>query len=80
MKVVIYGKPNCGWCDRAKDLAGTKEGIEVEYIDITKAGLGKEELTAIVGKPVSTVPQILVDGVPVGGFEFFKPYVDRFEG
>lgn len=79
MKVVIYGKPNCPWCDRAKELAKTKVGIEVEYIDISSLPNPAATLTQLVGKPVTTVPQIFVDGVPVGGFESFKPYVDRFE-
>lgn len=75
MKVVIYGKPNCSWCVRAKDLAATNPEIEVEYIDIVEAGLGKDELTNIVGKLVTTVPQIIVDGIAVGGYEAFAPIV-----
>lgn len=78
MKVVIYGKPNCAWCVRAKELAATKPEIEVDYVDIVEAGLGKDELTNIVGKPVTTVPQIIVDGVAIGGYDEFAPIVKAF--
>jgi len=79
MKVVIYGKPNCPYCVSAKELVKTKAGIEYEYIDIVEAGLGKEELSMLVGKPVLTVPQIFVDDKPIGGFSDLEPIIKRYE-
>ena len=80
MKVVIYGKPNCPWCDRAKELVKTKPGIECEYIDITVAGINGPKLSELCGVTVSTVPQIFINGVyNPGGFQGLVPKVNAFE-
>ena len=67
MKVVIYGKPACVFCTRAKDLVKAK-GIDHEYVDFIETGMGREGLEEIVGGPVTTVPQIFVDNVHIGGY------------
>lgn len=54
MKLTIHTLPMCPWCVRAKKLA-TKLGHEYEEV------LGKHE-------DWPTVPYILRDGEPVGGF------------
>ena len=71
MQAVIYGRPNCPYCDSAKALAG-REGIDYTYIDIRAAGIDGEKLSEMLGRPVRTVPQILVDGEYVGGFTEFE--------
>lgn len=72
MSVVIYGRANCLYCDKAKQLVIDKK-LEYTYIDIREAGLGKEELTKLVGKEVLTVPQIFKDDKYVGGYtELFE--------
>ncbi|EBY9763853.1 hypothetical protein D5W64_12140 [Salmonella enterica subsp. enterica serovar Saintpaul] len=69
MKVKIYGKPNCKWCDAAKLLAADK-GCDIEYINIVEAGIDGAKLSLICGEPVRTVPQIFVDDAFVkGGYE-----------
>lgn len=78
MKTVIYSTPNCPYCKSAKTLAESK-GHEVEYIDITTVGIDKVKLSEIVGQPVTTVPQILVDGQYIGGFEDFQKFVNAPE-
>lgn len=76
MKVVIYGKEGCPFCVRAKELCETKE-IDHEYIDFIKAGMTKQDLEQIVGRPIGTVPQILVDGVAIGGYTDLVPLVQK---
>lgn len=77
MKVVIYGKPNCPWCVKAKDLA-VAEGHEYTYIDIKAAGIDGAKLSEICGEPVSTVPQIFVDDKFIkGGFTGFNEHVEK---
>lgn len=76
MKAVIYGKPNCPWCDRAKQLAEIND-VEVEYVDIVAAGIDGAKLSEIVGRPIRTVPQIVVDDQYVGGFEDFKKHIEE---
>lgn len=70
MNVTIYGKTDCPNCVRAKELC-TAKGIEFEYIDFVKTGMTRDQLGEIMQTPVSTVPQIVVDGKPVGGFVQF---------
>jgi len=67
MKVTIYGKPQCPLCDRSKALVEAR-GIDFEYIDFVAANMTREELSVIMGRPVSSVPQILVDGCPIGSY------------
>jgi len=70
-KVIIYGKPNCPFCERAKSLCQA-QNRSYEYqtvgVDITK-----EQLEEKVGRPIRTVPQIFImeDGFAeyVGGFQ-----------
>lgn len=78
----VYGREGCSFCLKAiellnKDRVFKKYGMEVRtcYHNIVQEGLSKDDLTEIMGKPVTTVPQILVDGLPLGGFSELKYYV-----
>ena len=64
-KVEIYTKMFCGYCHRAKRLLDSKGVDYVEY-DITMNGAKREEMIARA-PGARTVPQILIDGRPVGG-------------
>lgn len=74
MQVTIYGKQQCPNCVRAKELCEAR-GIAYEYIDFVETGMTKQELEAIMGTPVSSVPQILVDGKPVGGYNHLTAHL-----
>ena len=70
----VYSKPNCPWCDRAKALLTAKgEAYEEIILDVGQAKVeGKTyvsvaELKAVVPNAQS-VPQILHDGILVGGY------------
>ncbi|QZA70506.1 GrxA family glutaredoxin [Erwinia phage AH04] len=76
MKVVIYGKDQCVFCKRAKQLVEERD-VDNEYIDIIETGLGKEGLEKIVGGPVTSVPQIFVDDVHVGGYTDLVSYLNK---
>lgn len=78
MNAVIYGRPQCKWCDKAKELA-VRENIDYTYIDIKAAGIDGAKLSKICGKTIETVPQIFVDGVHIGGFDDFSVHVERNE-
>lgn len=78
MKVVIYGRENCSYCKRAVELAKQLHGHgfgDYEYIDIMSAGIDKEKLSDLVGKPVGTIPQVFVNGEPIGGYTEFAALV-----
>lgn len=64
-KVEIYTKFLCGYCTRAKALLGGK-GIAFEEYDITMGGPRRAEMIDRAhGR--TTVPQIFIDGLHIGG-------------
>jgi glutaredoxin 3 len=63
--VVIYTKPTCPFCHRAKHLLEEK-GSRYEEIDIAADPARRSEMmTKAAGK--TTVPQIFIDGRHIGG-------------
>lgn len=73
MKIKIYGKPSCPYCEKAKSLASSFG--KYEYVDIIAEGIDKEKLSEICGKEVNRVPQIFVNDILVGGYtEFAAKY------
>ncbi|SDO05162.1 glutaredoxin 1 [Halomonas shengliensis] len=79
MFVTLYGRPGCPFCVFAKDLAQRLEAAGAidgfRYVDMPTEGLTKADLTAKVGTPVHTVPQVFLDDTPIGGFSEFDQYV-----
>lgn len=78
MLAVIFGRPGCPYCVRAKDVAETlkadRDDFNYRYVDIQAEGISKADLEKTVGKPVETVPQIFLDKEHVGGFTEFEAY------
>jgi glutaredoxin 3 len=64
-KVEIYTKWGCGFCVRAKALLEAK-GVTFEEYDITMGGPRRAEMLERV-PGAATVPQIFIEGAPVGG-------------
>lgn len=71
MFIVIFGKPNCPYCEVAKKnveaFSSTKSDVVHRYIDIQKEGISKSDLERQAGKPVETVPQVFIDNNHIGG-------------
>lgn len=64
-EVVIYTTPFCPYCSRAKRLLDSK-GVAYEEIDLyMQPGRRDEMVQRAEGR--MTVPQIFIDGTPVGG-------------
>ena len=63
-KVQIYTKRNCAYCVSAKTLLQRK-GIAYEEIDVENDEARRVWLVEASGQ--RTVPQIFVDGKPLGG-------------
>ncbi|MDE9444181.1 GrxA family glutaredoxin [Xenorhabdus bovienii] len=78
MYTVIFGRPSCPYCVRAKELAeklkAEHDDFDYRYIDIWAEGITKDDLSKTVGKPVETVPQIFLDEKHIGGFTDFEAY------
>lgn len=71
MNVVVWSKHHCPYCDQAKALL-TSKGIAFEEKKIGE-GFTKEELLEAV-PTARTVPQIIIDGEVIGGFNELKKY------
>jgi glutaredoxin 3 len=65
-KVVMYTTQFCPYCVRAKTLLAHK-GVAFEEIDVGADDELREKMIEESGR--RTVPQIFIDGTPIGGFE-----------
>tara|TARA_B100000575_G_C22889387_1_gene517693 strand:+ start:301 stop:522 length:222 start_codon:yes stop_codon:yes gene_type:complete len=72
MKVTIYSKPQCPYCDMAKALAEQK-GHELTYKMLDK-DFSREDLMETF-PTARTFPQIIVDGEKIGGYTEYKALV-----
>lgn len=77
-QVTIYGRMSCGYCVRAKDLCEMK-GLDYRFIDMIREGISKAELANSLGRPVETVPQVLVGSEHIGGYTEFAQYLRQKE-
>jgi len=65
-KIVIYSSPWCGYCAAAKALLKDKHQL-FEDIDVSVDKKLRAELVERTGR--TTVPQIFIDGEPIGGYD-----------
>ena len=69
MTVEIYTKDYCPFCHRAKSLLEQAlldtRGVTYTEYDVTRDAAGQAEMRARSGG--FTVPQIFIDGTPIGG-------------
>ena len=65
MKAIVWSKPSCPWCDRAKTLLKNK-GIEYEEKNIAQ-GHKIQDLLELVPN-AKTMPQIWLDDEHLGGY------------
>ena len=64
-RVQIYTTAWCGYCVRAKALLDSR-GIEYDEINLDGDDHFRQKLLDVTGG--WTVPQILIDGRPIGGY------------
>jgi glutaredoxin 3 len=64
-RIEIYTKTFCGFCWRARDLLDAKGVTYIEYV-IDSGGPKREEMIQRANGR-TTVPQIFIDGLHVGG-------------
>ena len=75
MKVLIYTKDNCIWCDRAKILLDSKK-ISYNEIDLSD-NIERLKFYEKIGDNVKTVPQVFIDDKRIGGFQDLKVFLDE---
>ncbi len=64
-EIEIYTSPLCGYCSRAKRLLAAK-GIAYREINVMGDPSRRSEMIERAGGG-RTVPQVFIDGTPVGG-------------
>lgn len=72
MKVIVWSRYHCTFCDQAKLLLGQRE-IAFEERKIGD-GYTKEELLEEI-PTARSVPQIIIDGKIIGGFPELKEFL-----
>lgn len=65
MQIKIYTKAYCSFCFAAKRLL-SKRGLDYEEIPVMGNPAAEREMRDLTGG--YTVPQILIDGKPIGGY------------
>tara|TARA_Y100000768_G_scaffold339444_1_gene282680 strand:+ start:1318 stop:1545 length:228 start_codon:yes stop_codon:yes gene_type:complete len=75
LKVLIYTKDNCIWCDRAKILLDSKK-ISYNEIDLSDDS-ERLKFYEKIGDNVKTVPQVFIDDKRIGGFQELKVFLDE---
>lgn len=76
MEYTIFGKPDCAFCTRAKELLDQK-GMEYRYADVKADSMALQSMQDMVmdatGSPARTVPQIFADSdrylTYIGGYD-----------
>jgi glutaredoxin 3 len=64
-RIRVYSTRWCGYCVRAKALLDSR-GFEYEEISLDDDPAFRQKLFDLTGN--CTVPQILIDGTPIGGY------------
>ena len=65
MQIKIYTKAYCSYCYAAKNLLA-KRGFKFEEVALSGDFIAEREMRDLTGG--TTVPQILIDETPIGGF------------
>jgi glutaredoxin 3 len=82
VQVVIYTTSYCPYCTGAKALLRSKN-VQFEEIDVTDDPVRRAEME--IRSRRRTVPQIFIDGKPIGGYDDarlldYKGELDRLLG
>ena len=65
---IVYGKPNCTYCDQAKRLLKIKEE-QFAYVDVSQDAEAMQKMRDMGAR---TVPQIFFGDEHIGGFTELK--------
>jgi len=73
MKAIVWSKPMCGYCVKAKSLLNNK-GIEFEEKNIAE-GHDIQEMLKLVPN-ARTMPQIFIDDKHIGGYDQLEAFLE----
>ena len=75
MKIVIYSKNNCVYCNKAKSLV---KNLRLDYTEKKMEEFESvDEMLKDIGKKVRTMPQIKIDDKLVGGYNQLVEYFEK---
>lgn len=74
MKVEIYTKDHCIWCDRAKGLLNA-HSIVFEEFDLSNDE-ERVQFYEKLGDNVKTVPQVFINDQRVGGYQDLRAWLN----
>ena len=75
MKVKIYTKENCIWCDRAKGLLNA-HSIDFDEVDLSD-DIERLNFYKKIGDNVKTVPQVYIDNNRIRGYPQLKAWLNE---
>jgi glutaredoxin len=75
MRATVWSKNNCGYCVMAKNLL-RNQGVEYEERNISEGPWTKEQLLEAVPH-ARTLPQIILDGNLIGGYDQLSKYLKK---
>ena len=74
MKIIIYSKLNCPFCNKAKHLI---KNLGLDYSEKKMEDFkSPEAMLEDIGKPVRTMPQIKIDDKLIGGYNQLVEYLN----
>jgi glutaredoxin 3 len=65
MQIKVYTKGYCSYCYAAKNLL-VKRGLDFEEIPVAGDPIAERQMRELTGR--TTVPQILINNRPIGGY------------
>ena len=66
-RVTVYSTAHCAFCERAKTMLDKWE-IDYDEVRIDRDNAAMKEFIEVTNG-ARTVPQIIIDGKPIGGFD-----------
>ena len=72
--IKIYSTSWCGYCRNAKRLLDER-GLSYDEIDIEEIGWSRDDLYDLTGG--RTLPQIVINEKPVGGYDDFSALLEQ---
>jgi glutaredoxin len=73
--VTMYTKDNCEFCEKAKNLLYSKEQYVITEVNLTDNPSERSTVKENLG---NTVPQIIIEGKHIGGYEELQEYFNQW--
>ena len=73
--VTMYTKNNCEFCEKAKNLLHSSKNYVIHEVQLDKE---PQFIDSVKEKLGNTVPQIIINGVHVGGYDNLVEYLEKW--